>query len=297
MKAGSIDRKNFIPYPTNRVVGTIVDADQVRAAIDALLQAGFPRENIDILHDEADLQRLDPTGAVHGFLAQFHRTLIRTLDLEEFKHLTQYAEAVRSGLFVIMVLAKRRGLRITAAEILHQYGAEFVEFYGRWSCEDVPATAQTSPEDIPALFARAWNRRDPAGLAVLFDEDAEYVSVDGLAWHDRAAIRAGLAARLEHQVIAWMVVTSDTKVKLLSTEYAIVHARLTLSDENCPPAVVPPGPRTTIVSFVVHRAGDKWMCASAQATIVTATEETSVTETNPVSDFANSAGNPGPAVA
>ena len=157
MKAVSIDRKNFIPYPTNRVVGTIADADQARAAIDALLQAGFARENIDILHDEEDLQRLDPTGAAHGFLAQFHRTLIRTLDLEEFKHLTQYVEAVRAGLFVIMVLAKRRSLRITAAEILHQYGADFVEFYGRWSCEDVPATAQTSPEDIPALFARAWN--------------------------------------------------------------------------------------------------------------------------------------------
>ena len=33
----------------------------------------------------------------------------------------------------------------------------------------------------------------------------------------------------------------------------------------------------TIVSFVVHRAGDKWMCASAQATNVIATAETSAT--------------------
>ena len=179
MKAASIDRKNFIPYPTNRVVVMIADADQARAAIDALLRAGFAREDIDILHDEDYFQRLDPTGAAHGFLAQFHRTLIRRLDLEEFKHLTQYVDAVRAGLFVIMVLAKRRGLRITAADILHRYGADFVEFYGRWSCEDVPATAQTSPEDIPAWFARAWNGRDPAALAVLFDEDAEFVNVDG----------------------------------------------------------------------------------------------------------------------
>jgi len=196
MKAVGIDRKHFIPYPTNRVVGTIAHADQARAAIDALLRAGFERENIDILHDEEDLQRLDPTGAAHGFLAQFHRTLIRTFDLEEFKQLTQYAAAVRAGRFVIMVLAKRRSLRLSAAEILHQYGADFVEFYGRWSCEDLPATAQTSPEDIPALFARAWNGRDPAALAVLFDEDAEFVSVDGLVAHDRPAIRKWHAGRL-----------------------------------------------------------------------------------------------------
>jgi hypothetical protein len=42
----------------------------------------------------------------------------------------------------------------------------------------LPAKAQTSPADIPALFARAWNGRDPAALAVLFDEDAEFVSVE-----------------------------------------------------------------------------------------------------------------------
>ncbi|MEN3336724.1 MAG: hypothetical protein V7647_400 [Acidobacteriota bacterium] len=278
MKAVSIDRKQFIPYPTNRVVGTIGDADHARAAIDALLQAGFPRESIDILHSEEDLQRLDPTGAAHGFLAQFHRTLIRTLDLEEFKHLTQYVQAVRAGLFVIMVLTKRRSLRITAAEILHQYGADFVEFYGRWSCEDVPATAQTSPEDIPALFARAWNSRDPAALAVLFDEDADFVSVDGRAWHDRAAIRKWHATRVERELHTSTVITSETKVKLLSSEFAVVHARLTLSDEACPPAAIPPGARTTAVSFVVHRAGEKWMCASAQATHVLPASETGAAE-------------------
>src|SRR3954454_4716251 len=136
MKAAGIDRRNFIPYPTNRVVGTIADAGKAKAAIDALLQAGFAPENVDILHGDEDLQRLDPTGADHGFIAHFQRTLIRTFDLEEFKHLTHYADDVRSGLYVIMVLAKRRAQRIAAADILHEHGAEFVEFYGRWSCED-----------------------------------------------------------------------------------------------------------------------------------------------------------------
>ena len=38
------DEGTFITYPTNRVVGTVGDADKARAAIDALLRAGFDRE-------------------------------------------------------------------------------------------------------------------------------------------------------------------------------------------------------------------------------------------------------------
>ena len=49
MKTASADRSGFIAYPTNRVVGTIGDEDKARAAIDALLRAGFDREDIDIL--------------------------------------------------------------------------------------------------------------------------------------------------------------------------------------------------------------------------------------------------------
>ena len=268
MKAASIDRRDFIPYPTNRVVGTIGDAARATAAIDALLAAGFPRETIDILHGEEDLHRLDPTGVHHGFLAQFQRTLIRTLDLEEFKHLTHYVEDVREGRFVIMVLTKRRALRIAAADILHQYGAEFVEFYGRWSCEELPATEGTSPEDIPVLFARAWNDRDSDAIAALFDEDASFVNADGRVWHDRASIRTAHASRSDRPVNKSTVMTGETKVKLLSPEFAVVHARLTLAGEAPAGAAAQSGQGTTIVSFVVHRAGERWRCASAQNTNV-----------------------------
>jgi len=268
MKATSTDRRDFIPYPTNRVVGTVGDANRAGETVDALLRAGFDRKDIDILHGEEDLHRLDPTGAEHGFLAQFQRTLIRTLDLEEFKHLTHYVEDVRAGLFVIMVLTKRRPLRIAAADILHTYGAEFVEFYGRWSCEELPATEGTSPEDIPVLFARAWNDRDSDAIASLFDEDASFVNADGRVWHDRVSIREAHASRSDRPVNKSTVVTGETKVKLLSPEFAVVHARMTLSGEEPAGANTPPGQGTTIVSFVVHRAGERWRCASAQNTNV-----------------------------
>jgi uncharacterized protein (TIGR02246 family) len=268
MKAESADRRDFIRYPTNRVVGTIADAPKAEAAIDALLRAGFNREDIDILHGEKDVHRLDPTGVDHGFLAQFQRTLIRTFELEEFKHLTHHVEDVRAGRYVIMVLAKRRMQRITAADILHQHGAEFVEFYGRWTCEELPATARTSPAEFPALFAQAWNTRDADALAVLFDEDAEFVNVSGLCWHDRESIRKAHADGLERVFGTCSLTAGETKVKLLSPDVAIVHARMTVAAEPPPAGGAEGGPRSTIVTFVVHRIGERWLCASAQNTDV-----------------------------
>src|SRR6187401_1893710 len=93
----------YIAYPTNRVVGTIVDPKLAQAAIEALLQVGFAPQEIDVLHGEADLHRPDPTGAEHRYLAQFQRTLIRTL-ADEYKHLQHLVEEVRAGRNVIMVL-------------------------------------------------------------------------------------------------------------------------------------------------------------------------------------------------
>ncbi|HVJ25949.1 MAG TPA: SgcJ/EcaC family oxidoreductase [Vicinamibacterales bacterium] len=262
----STHRSDFIGVPTNRVVGTVSDAGNAKGAIDALLAAGFEPQEIDILHGEEDLHRLDLTGAEHGFLAQFHRTVIRSFELDEFKHLTAHVEDVRAGRYVIMVLTKRRSQRAVAADILHHYGASFVGFYGRWAWEDLPPTGQTTPADVPVLFAHAWNAHDPDALASLFDEDAEFVNGAGLCWHNRESIRKAHATRME-RVNGGTLAADEAKVKLLSPEVAVVHARMTLSSE------AQTMPRTTIASFVVHRAGDRWLCASAHNTDVMPDQE------------------------
>ena len=143
----------FIAYPTNRVVGTIADPKHAQAAIEALLQVGFARPDIDILHGEEDLHRPDPTGAEHRFLAQFQRTLIRTL-ADEYQHLRHLVDDVRAGRWVIMVLAKKRDQREAAADILGAHGAASIEFYGRWawhSLESHPAapTDSSLPDPTP----------------------------------------------------------------------------------------------------------------------------------------------------
>jgi uncharacterized protein (TIGR02246 family) len=267
MRAASADRRD-LAYPTNHVVGTITEAGQAQAAIEELLRAGFDRKDIDILHDEADLNRLDPTGAHHGFLTQFHRSLIRTFDLQEFKHLTHHVEDVKAGRYVIMVLIKRRAQRIAAADALHHNGAQFVGFYGRWAWAELLPHEQTTPQDIPVLFVRAWNNRDADALAALFDLDAEFVCDTGERWHDRESIRKAHASRLNGGHSRSTLANGETKVKLLSPEVAVVYAQMTRSGEDSAGTPGPLGPRTTIVSFVVHRAGDVWRCASAQNTDV-----------------------------
>lgn len=260
--------RDYIGFPTNRVVGTVGDADKAREAIDALLRAGFNREDVDILHGEDDLHRLDPTGTEHGFLTQFHRTMIRSFDLEEFKHLTHHVEDVRAGRYVIMVVTKRREQRIVAGDILHQYGAEFVGFYGRWAWADVPPSHHMTPADVPGMFARAWNARNLDALASLFDGDAVFVNGTGLSWHGRESIRQGHAARLQNAGDSSKLATGETKVKLLVPEVAVVHAQMALSGQSAADAVTPSTPRTTIMSFVVHRVGERWLCASAHHTDV-----------------------------
>jgi uncharacterized protein (TIGR02246 family) len=295
MEANTTNRNDFIPYPTNRVVGTVANAIDARAAINALLQAGFAEHDIDILHGEAGAQRLDPEGVEHGFLARFQRTLIRTAGpAEEYTHLMRHVEDVDAGRFVIMVLAKQRERRTLAADILNAHGADFVGFYGRWSFEgltpdqpsasveagqDRPISARRA-EDIPSLFVQAWNTRSADALAGLFDDDAEFVNVTGLWWHDRDSIRTAHAYGLDRIFNKSTLSIDETRTKQLSDDLAVVHARMTLSGQTPIGNIKEPGSRTTIFSFVVHRVDGGWRCASAHNTDVIRGMETNVLSEN-----------------
>jgi hypothetical protein len=127
---------DFIPYPIDRVVGTLVDSAQARVAIEALLQRGLDPAHIDILYGESGLHRLDPDGAEHGFWTRFQRTLINTLAVnEESSHLRHHAEDLRAGRIVIMVLVTERYTRQDIGETLSAHGAEHIWFFGKLTME------------------------------------------------------------------------------------------------------------------------------------------------------------------
>lgn len=137
-------------------------------------------------------------------------------------------------------------------------------------------TPLDTPESIPIVFAEAWNNRDPDTLASIFDEDAEFVNVVGLWWHDRASIRKAHAYGLERIFNQSTLRIVRVKVKPLSDDIAVVHARMSLSGQTPVGDVAHPRPRQNIFSFVVHRTTDGWRCAAAQNTDVVPGMETNI---------------------
>lgn len=138
--------------------------------------------------------------------------------------------------------------------------------------------ALDTPESIPQAFVEAWNHRDARALAALFDEDAEFVNVVGLWWHDRAAIERAHAYGFERIFPGSTLGLLRVKVKHLREDVAVVHARMRLTGQAPVAGVEAPQARTNIFSFVVHRTEAGWRCASAHNTDVVPGMETNVAD-------------------
>ena len=132
------------------------------------------------------------------------------------------------------------------------------------------------PEQIPSLFAEAWNARDPDALAALFESDAEFVNVTGLWWHDRASIREAHAYGLARIFSQSTLTVEEIACKVLREDVVIVHARMALTGQTPAGPIDRPGPRVNIFSFVVHRGRSGWLCASAHNTDVVPRMETNI---------------------
>lgn len=138
-------------------------------------------------------------------------------------------------------------------------------------------TAIDRPENIPVVFVEAWNNRDPDKLASLFDEDAEFVNVTGLWWHDRASIREAHAYGLKRIFNRSTLGLVRVRVKWLSDDVAVVHAKMRLSGQTPVGEAANPKTRHNIFSFVVHRGPrGEWRCASAHNTDVVPGAETNL---------------------
>lgn len=141
---------------------------------------------------------------------------------------------------------------------------------------DVPIDRR--PEDVVVMFVDAWNHRDPDALAALFDDDAEFVNVTGLWWHTKRDIRKAHAYGLTRIFKESVLTATDVRVKWLSEEIAVVHARMTLAGQNPVIEITAPRQRSNVMSFVVHRTTEGWRCASAHNTDVVPGAETNVVD-------------------
>ncbi|MGQ8868991.1 SgcJ/EcaC family oxidoreductase [Myroides sp. TSA_177.3] len=123
---------------------------------------------------------------------------------------------------------------------------------------------RTLPEHIAEQFVTAWNQYDAEQLAAIFIEDADFVNVTGLWWHNKEAIFQahdyGLRIIFNHSKLE----IKRTKVRYLSDTIATVHARVRLSDQTALAESETPQIRNTLFLFVVQKIEETWFCIAAQ---------------------------------
>jgi hypothetical protein len=69
---------------------------------------------------------------------------------------------------------------------------------------------------------------------------------------------------------------TDVRVKRLSDEITVVHARMTPAGLTSVGEITTPRPRSNVMSFVVHQTPAGWRCASAPNTDVVPGSETNI---------------------
>lgn len=133
-----------------------------------------------------------------------------------------------------------------------------------------------NPEDLPLKWMEAWNNRDSEALANLFSEDAEFVNVVGLWWHNRQDIwkahEYGLRVIFNESTLE----LRKTTCRLIGDNVALVHARMKLSGQTNHVSDSTAGDRKNIFSFVLEKHSKGWVAISAHNTDVVPGMETNL---------------------
>lgn len=130
------------------------------------------------------------------------------------------------------------------------------------------------PEGIPKLFAKAWNARRADWLASLFVADADFINVVGIWWENRSDIQQAHDYGLRVIFNKSALKVGKVKVKWLSDDCAVVHARMRLSGQT--PKEHWAGLRQNMFLFVLQKQGPYWLAVSAQNTDIVVGAETNV---------------------
>jgi len=129
------DEPDFIPYPTDRVVGIIDDGGDVQDALRDLKAAGFPADDIRVLTGEEGAHRIDVKGDEHGPLAHMVRSIQELLSSYEVQHFTRDEQELLAGHFGIGVIARDVDDREKVRQILKEHHGHFINYYSRWVME------------------------------------------------------------------------------------------------------------------------------------------------------------------
>jgi hypothetical protein len=120
----------------NRLLAVLDTADAATAATAALAGEGFGGEAVLVLRGDRDADRIDSLGNVGGTWARVRRLLSFTL-ADQTVDLAVYVAALRDGRTVVSVLVRDDDAKARARRALAAAGAHFMNFFGRFTTEDM----------------------------------------------------------------------------------------------------------------------------------------------------------------
>lgn len=123
----------------------------------------------------------------------------------------------------------------------------------------------TDPKEIPVRFGEAWNHNNARGIADLFFDDADFVNVTGKWWNHKEEIFKAHDFGLKIIFKNSRLEVLKVKVKTLSDEVAVIHARIRITGQT-EKEVASAGVRETMFLFVAQKTEGEWLCVSAQNT-------------------------------
>jgi hypothetical protein len=129
------DESDFIPYPTNKVVGVIDDVKDAQAAVRDLQEAGFSAGKIRVLTGKKGARRINARGDKHGLFARMLRATQKILGDYEIPHATRHEKEMLAGHFGIGVSVRDKHDRNKALKILKSHRGHFINFYGPLTME------------------------------------------------------------------------------------------------------------------------------------------------------------------
>jgi hypothetical protein len=122
--------------PTNKVVGSIDAADDVKAALRDLRAAGFTAKEVELLTDEAGTRRIGVPGQGYEVMVHIFDSTQKVPAFYDAPVIVKRVEQeLHAGHYLVGVTAKDGETRERALHILKSNSGHFINFYGRWAAE------------------------------------------------------------------------------------------------------------------------------------------------------------------
>src|ERR1043165_546857 len=134
--ANKTSDSEFTFDPTDKVVGIIDEANDVKSALRDLSAAGFTSQELELLTDEAGAERIDLTDAEPEVLVHIFRPVQK---LPAFYDAPGLLKRIEQELverhYFVAVYPEDAMSRDRAREILKAHSGHFINFYGRWAAQ------------------------------------------------------------------------------------------------------------------------------------------------------------------